>query len=247
MANKIIAVLAVHNEQKFLPYILPSLGRSTDLVVAVLDNCTDESEKLLNVLCNVEKIILKKHRWRNPRAESKYAGIMLAKNLGDYILVSDCDLVLDDYSVKKAERILDTQKVDAVVFAYKQYTLNGGVLCRFKDELLNLFGWLTKRVFKQPVLSGTYLVRADKAGMKDVTSDYESVLPELETVWLPTGFKHLRPRYDCVSQVTMGISRATLKNYNFVKVLVYSVFTLSPLVLAGFLSEKLVCDHVTDY
>lgn len=237
----VVAVLAIHNEEKFLPFILSSLDNCVDGVVAVLDNCVDDSEVLIDRLKNiyVKKVFLKKHFWKYLAAESKSVGLKVARKVGGYILVTDSDLLLDSFSVLKAKKILDNSNFDVVVFTYKQYSLGGSVFCRFKDELVNCYGKFVNVFSKQPVRTGIYLVRASKADFYDIGSEYDRLLGGLKTTWVFTDFKHLRPRYDVASQLLMGYSRCVLGSYNIFKILLSSFCTFSPAISAGFLKKKI--------
>lgn len=245
MGDKVVAVLAVHNEEEMLPYTLNRIASQVDYVIAVLDGCSDNSAEIINSADNARCVTYNgfcvNHWWRNYRAETKAVGIKFARQMfGDCLLLMvDCDVLLDEDSVAQAKQILLCTGKDCVVFAYKQYSLNGSVVHRLKDEMLNLFGKLTKKLTRQPVVTGVYLIKSEKAFMGDVTSDYETLLPKLDTAWLQTCIKHLRPRYDGHTQKLMGLCRATLSTYNLRKILLYSVFTASPLVAAGFLTAKI--------
>lgn len=241
MGNKVVAVLAVHNEEAMLPYTLKQLSGKVDAIVAVLDNCSDRSEAIIRKEKSAYIYRRSGHKWRNYRAEAKDYGILKAKSLFGkcFLLMVDCDIIVDSGSIEKAKEMLENSSEYAVVFTYKQYSLYGSVANRFKDEALNLFGKAVKNLTKQPVVTGIYLIRSEKAVMNDVASDYTTVIAHLNTAWLKTDFKHLRPRYDKHTQAVIGSCRATLTDYNLFKVIVYSFCTFSPFVLSGFLTAKL--------
>jgi len=144
----LVCVLAVHNEEKYLPYSLGSLRELGCLVVVVLDRCVDSSEKLVRRhLRNVEVVFKRDTLWRNPCAEAKWLGCEVAKELGaNLILMSDADVLLDVEAIQKAKCVLESSGYEIVVFPYKQYSLYGSFLSRVSNQIQNLFGFVSRKL-----------------------------------------------------------------------------------------------------
>jgi hypothetical protein len=234
-------VMAVHNEEAWLKLSLPYLARCPiKLLVLVLDRCKDASAKVFFDLYRKPAILCLKNwaNWQYQMAEAKAYGVATAVGHGaDYVLVTDADFLLDADYVGLAKALLDSdQTVDAVCFAYRQYSLTGKVSDRMKDELNNFLGKVFRRLGIK-YRGGSYMVRAEYAHITDFQSDYESVLTGLRVSTLESGV-HLRPRYDKASQYSRGASRAKICRYNLLRVAVASVLELSPSMLKGYLEGR---------
>lgn len=85
-------IMAVHNEEKYLPRSLPPLVKSNiKEFIVILDKCTDNSENIVKRYVPNAKIIKKnKQKWRNSYAENLQIGFNIAEcNL---ICIHDADI-----------------------------------------------------------------------------------------------------------------------------------------------------------
>jgi len=244
LTERVVGVLSVHNEEAFLPFSLPNLAKCSNEVVVVLDRCTDESRTIVEQFVGSRWFMLENQtepRWLNPCAEMKSRGLEYAC-LSDckYVLMIDADVVLDCEAIGKAKSMLDHNvDCDLVSFVYRQYSLFGSCLDRFHDELSNLLSRFTRRFKLQPIRTGIYLVRKEKATLRDEPSEYDGLHQELCTAYVIGGI-HLRPRHDRSSQLKRGCARRSYSQYGFWKVLVSSMIQLQPFMLKGFIQGKVI-------
>ena len=230
-------MLAVHNEERFLPYSLPMLNQcGIENMVVVLDRCSDKSKAIVSRFADSNWCVIEnwmKPRWTNQCAEAKSLGLELARLTNcRYVLVTDADLILDCEAVDMARKILD-KNLDAACFAYRQHSLSGKVSDRLRDEASNLLGRVVRRLGLR-FRGGIYMVKMEYAKIVDGPSEYEGVLAKLRTVSLEGGV-HLRPRYDAASQFKRGLARARIRRYGLVRVALSSVLQLELGMLKGYL------------
>jgi len=237
---KLVCVLAVYNEENYLPYSLGPLRKLGCLVVVVLDRCVDSSEKLVRRhLRNIELVFKDGNCWGNACAEAKSLGCDVAKKLGaDLILMVDADVLLDVEALQKGKRILESSKYDIVVLPYKQYSLYGSFLSKILNQIQNLFGFVSRKLKIQPVRSGIYVGKAHAVCLEDFMSEYDVLQQKTRTTWLYSKGLHLRPRLDIRSQMAHGLARAKRPQYSWLKVIIFSLFTFQPFTVVGYLKAK---------
>lgn len=170
LIDDLCCVLAVHNEEKYLPYSLQSISDLGCKVVVVLDRCSDSSETIVNhCLSNAEIFCKQRSEWSYSCAEAKRVGCEIAKKMGaKIILMSDADVIIDVHAVKKGLELISV--FGCVAFGYKQYSLFGSVFLRIVDEIQNLFNNVSHKLGVHPLKSGIYLVRAENA-MQPIVTD----------------------------------------------------------------------------
>lgn len=233
-------VLAIHNEEEYLKYSIPSLKLCPiDQLVAVIDRCNDRSESMIKSFWSTEALIVHKctANWSNSCAESKSIGCGYADK--PILLVTDADLILDYASVVKAKNLLENRNdIDLVCLTYHQYSLKGSIFSRIVDEVSNFVWRITRRLKLMPVRSGIYLVRTSLARQADNMSEYDNLQQKLRTTYVETKSKHLRPRYNKEAQLSRGMSRAKLPQYSFLKIILSSVIELQFFTLKGYLQAR---------
>jgi len=232
-------VVAVHNEEKFLPYSLLNITDAVfDDVIFVLDRCTDDSEKLVKGVMDKRFVLYHKNRqdWKEACAESKNVGCSLA--MGELLMISDADVILDIGAVKEAIELVAKKEIDAVVFTYRQYSLFGTILSRIKDEWINLLWMLIRKSGFQPIRSGIYMIKKELAVIPDLAGEYDYLQQQLRTFPIQTKTLHLRPRRSREAQIQRGRVRACLPQYTKLKMLIMSILQLEPYLFAGFLMER---------
>lgn len=89
-------IMAIHNEEEYLPRSLSSLKRIEDRIgefIFILDRCTDSSEDIVKRFFPNAKIIKKnKQKWKNSYSENLQLGFLESR--GDIILLLDADIVI---------------------------------------------------------------------------------------------------------------------------------------------------------
>lgn len=239
MLDSLCCVLAVHNEERFLPYSVGALNELGCKVVVVLDRCSDSSERIVKAsLVNTFVYIKQKSGCRFSMSESKNIGCEIARQNGaELLLISDADVILDVGAVKRALNYLASSCF--VVLAYREYSLFGSAFYRFIDELHNLFSAFVRKFRVHPVRAGIFVGLAELMVFKDKSGEYDYLQRKHRTAWIKTDTLHLRPRWDRESQISRGAVRARLPQYSLFKVLLTSFLLLQPLTVVGYLKEKL--------
>ena len=235
---KVTCVLPVHNEQQYLPYSLPRLNKlDVEEILFVLDRCNDDSEGLIRTFGNCKTHVIRKNNssWKNQCAEAKAYGCFKAEH--GLVLMCDADVLIDVNSIETAKRIVQTQNC-IVTLSYKQYSLNGTVLERIRDEWLNLIGLVIRKVKLQPTRSGIYLARKQNLFLEDYPSEYDQLQRKHKVVMVKSKTLHLRPRYSKTAQIRRGQARAGLPQYNFLKILLASLLEFQPYMLLAYLRSK---------
>ncbi len=236
--SKVVGVLAVHNEEQYFPFTLYDLNICADEVLAVIDRCTDRSDKLISKYSWLKVAKDTKLVWMNTCAQAKAIGLQFLPDGYEYVLMTDADVILNRKAVAAARRILDVYlNIDLVSLVYRQYSLYGSWIDRVHDEITNLLARFTRKFKLQPVRSGIYLVRKEKVVLHDDPSEYDPLQQSLRCAYVVGGV-HLRPRYDRISQLNRGRARRCYRQYSFWKVLVSSVIQLEPFMLKGFIQGK---------
>ena len=238
---KLVCVLAVHNEEDYLPYSLPSIRELDSQVVVVLDRCVDSSEKIIRRHIKNTHFVLKQSScWKDSCSEAKSLGCNVARELGaNLILITDADVLLDVNAVQKAQTILSSSDCQLVVLPYWQYSLYGSFLSKLANKIQNLFARINRKMKIHPVRFGIYVGKADILYLDDTPSQFSFLQEKVRTRWIHTKSLHLRPRLDIASQIQHGRARARLPQYSWLKVILFSIFTFQPFTLVGYLKGKM--------
>jgi len=241
MTKKLVCVLAVHNEENYLPYSLMPIKELNSQTVVVLDRCVDSSEKLVRRhIENAELVFKEDSHWKNPCAEAKSLGCNVAKKLGaDLILVTDADVLLDVKAVQKARTLLQSSDYQIIALPYRAYSLYGSFMSRILNEIQNLFAFVGRRLQIHPGRFGVYVGKANAICLEDFASEYDVLQQNVRTTWIHSKGLHLRPRLDIQSQIKHGVARAKRPQYSWLKVLIFSLFTFQPFTLVGYLKGKM--------
>ena len=233
------AVVAVHNEARYLPYSLPTLKHPVfDELIFVLDRCSDASEGVLKTHADHRFHMVHKleQQWQDSCSEAKHLGCQHAS--GDFIMMTDADVILDMPAITQAVHILaHDRSVDIVVIAYKFHTLFS-IRERLRDEWLNLLGTLIRKLKLQPVRSGVFLMRksvAHTAYIFDTVGQYDFLQQTHSSVALITHTLHLRPKRDKASQLRRGGLRRKLPQYSLLKILLVAFLQAQPSLLLGYI------------
>jgi len=249
MKMKISIVMPVHNEQKYLPYSLPSykhIENEVDEFIFVLDNCTDNSEEIIKQAFPDAILIHKKeHKWRFYAAESFQLGFDHAN--GDIIIACGADLIVDPYIPKITRKIFNDPQVGTVCYRYYNYDLFN-FWRRLHGHYENLYKSITQKFRRQARHTGFYAFRKEMmrqiGGLKDIPSEYDEFCRRAKkngwkVIYVPNSKTlHLRPGLTPRKQYIQGTARTTLPNYNMFNTLFHAFIHFKPYLLVGFLHAK---------
>jgi glycosyltransferase involved in cell wall biosynthesis len=158
--DKISVVVAVHNEEKYLPYCIAGLVQSQIYeVVFVLDRCTDRSAKIIESArfpFKVRVIEMKEKRWKSPTAEPAAIGCRAAE--GDFVYVVNCDMYVDPRMF-----MVDWTGMDFCSFVLKSYPLWGNVrsmfMAKLRERLILNYERMRSRTLHKRYGTGAYAFR----------------------------------------------------------------------------------------
>jgi len=246
---KISLVCPVHNESQYLPYFLASLKdieNEVDEKIFVLDNCTDDSKKLIDQHLPDAKIYeLSKHLWKFYAAESFQHGFNQAKC--EIVLAVGADLILDSRIPFIIQQVFADKKVGMVCFRYLNYSLFSTLL-RIHGEYNNLYMTILQRLRKETRHMGVYAFRQQMmleiGSLSDIISEYDeycrrSKQEGWEVVYIPfTQTLHLRPGVTSEKQFMQGVARYYLPSYTLTKTVFHSFIHVKPHLIVGYLHAK---------
>ena len=158
--EKISVVVAVHNEEKYLPYCIAGLVRSPVYeVIFVLDRCSDRSLKIIESVSfpfKVRVIEMKKKQWKSPTAEPAAVGCRAAD--GDIVYVINCDVYVDPRIF-----MVDWTGMDFCSFVLKSYPLYGNVrsilVAKVREQLAVNYEKMRSRTLHKRYGTGAYAFR----------------------------------------------------------------------------------------
>jgi hypothetical protein len=234
-----VGVLAVHNEERYLPFCLESLAYAhLDMLIVILDNCTDKSSTMIKCFSNhyatyPVRIINKTWKLRgNPQSDVYNLGFSLAPvNSTIYILAADIvyDSTMFEYKIEP-----DT----IVSFNTANYDLDTTkIRLAWEHVLKSLFGLL--KWGQQPFPHGLFACNRELWLRTGMFPDKPFHLGEHNQfkVWMETmkcpiihvssvHNYHLRePKATKLSQMAQAELR---KNSNVWKILVHSILHFKP-------------------
>ncbi len=240
-------VMPIHNEEKLLPWSLPSVFRlKPDEVILIFDRCKDNSLKVARKTAerfrysDKTKFIEMSEpypEWRFRPAFLRTYGYNMA--IGDIILNTDADIILDE-RIREHVKAIGKGGIGLVSFGRREYPLT------FRSFIARLVSTFIPEI----AFAGTFtfskekwqeLVDEDK--MKKILSAedtyvYMTIARRHKTRFIRTNTIHLRPKETPQRQFTKGVTLWQVKRSPLWKVLLHSVIYLHPTVLVGYLYAK---------
>lgn len=244
-------VMPLHNEALFLPFSLQAL-KHADLgeLVVVLDRCTDESERLIDIFTGqasfpVRKYVLSEREWGNPTSEVFKMGFEKAQGDVVYSLAGDCIYDPRIFQICWAN-------LDFASFHYYDFPLGKGLL----DKLHSLWVNFLKRILniylphltKQTKFSGIYAFQKrffNRLNPLDVQSEdvwYFQQALNLKVKYRHfTQFRNIHMRPATIGfaekQKAHGTGKQAL-NYPLWKVVAHSVLLIKPHTLKAYIHAR---------
>lgn len=240
-------VIAIHNEEKYLPYCLASLWNApVDEFIFVLDRCTDGSENIVKKFAAHHpncKILYKTEKmWLQPVVEAFDFGAEHAT--GDYVFMVPADVIMD-------LKVFDEAHLcgKPLMFRYYNYALFGSKIpYAYEKILLQIYDWLRLPSWQcsMEALPRERRVRGrlppeDILGFRKVPLlVLKNIIVESEKKFKcvqNTKILHLRPGLSKEEQLLRGVARYVL-GYPLLKVLLHSLLFFRIHVLIGYLQAK---------
>ena len=240
-------VIAIHNEEKYLPYCLASLWDApVDEFIFVLDRCTDGSEKIVKHFAahhtNCKILYKTDKRWLQPVGEAFDYGASVAT--GDYVFMVPADAIID-------LRVFDETHLRGkpLMFRYYNYNVFGSKIpYAYEKILFQIYDWLRLPSWQcfMEALPHERRVRGrlppeDILGFRKVPQlVLKNIIAESEKRFQciqNTKILHLRPGLSKEEQLLRGVARYVL-GYPLWKVLLHSLLFFRIYVLVGYLQAK---------
>lgn len=247
---KVTGIVAVHNEEKYLPYSLRPLNElKLHELIFVIDNCTDNSEEIVRSFVSKRggKIThFKEHKWYNRAFETLDFGAQQAT--GDFIYFLGADIIVDP-------AIFDPNHWDksaSLKFRFFNYDLYGHTTGYAYEKtvfrILGRFGFAREQCFIEAFKRDHWLKTRHENPPEDLIGFLKApreVLKHTVTEQLTRDFKcittveclHLRPRLTEEQQLLRGVARYVLK-YPLWKVILHAVLLHRVYILVGYFHAK---------
>jgi len=248
---KISIIMPVHNEEKYLPYALKPIEKlKIHEIVFVLDNCTDNSEKIVRGFIskhrNSKIVYMIKHKWLNKAFETYDFGAQHAT--GEYIFFVGSDVIVDPK--------IFTEKYcrshNALKFRFYNYDLYGSRIGYAYEKvlfvILNKFGFAKEQCFVEAFKKDYWQKTRRENPPEDITGFFKRPKEVLRAILEESyegKFKyittvkclHLRPKLTKEQQLLRGLARCILE-YPFWKVLLHSILFNRIYILVGYFHGK---------
>lgn len=189
MTIELNVVMAIHNEERYLPYSLNRLKDAPlDLIVFVLDRCNDKSEAIVRAFKpKFRKIVVIKqwNEWKNPASETFAFGTEFCD--GDVVFHVGGDFLVDFKMFNKD--LWKDEDVGIVSFRYDHYQLFEGsrLHCFYENAVMRIFEKLGFGKLRGCYPSGAYGFRREiwqRIKLKDVPSDYDRFIRDVEELMI---------------------------------------------------------------
>jgi glycosyltransferase involved in cell wall biosynthesis len=246
----ISAVMPVHNEEKYLRYSLSSLKHIESEVeewLFVLDNCNDNSEKLIRSVFPSAKLhsLQDWHSWQYKFAEVFQYCFNHATE--DVIWALGADLVFDTRIPKLIRHFFADPLLGIICFRNRNYDLLSTRM-RVQGLMGNLYRNILEKMFSKDRFTGIYAFRRsiikEVGGLRDVPAEYDDFCRRIKrSRWKfryePTTHNlHLRTGLSRSKQYWQGRVRSYLPQYSLLKIIVDTLLQIKPHLLIGYLHEN---------
>jgi len=239
--------MPVHNEERYLPYSLPSIFKlDPSEVILIFDRCTDRSmeiaEKISQRFNFVERTIFVEMNDPSPEWNFRVAflrryGFKMAKN--DVILNTDADCILDT-KIRKYLPLIGRDNIALISFGRRTYppTIQD-VVTNMISSLLPHSSFTGIYAFSKKAWIDTENEESVKKIIRaEDTHLYLSISKKYRTLFVKTKTIHLRPKESSLRHYVRGITYWTVKRNSLWKARLHSLICLRPMILAGYLSAR---------
>jgi glycosyltransferase involved in cell wall biosynthesis len=245
---KFSVVMPVHNEEKFLPYSLPSIFRlKPDEVILIFDRCMDRSIEVakkiaekFGYLQQTKLIELNKPspKWRFRVAFLRRYGFKMAEN--DVILNTDADTLLDE-KISEYVPLVGKDEIALVGFGRISYPFTfQNFIGRLVYTFIPKIGFVGLYAFSKKV----WLEAEDQDAVKKIlraedTYLHQSISKKYRTKFIKTNTLHLRPKETAEMHLIRGTTYWTVQHNPLWKAILHSIIYFRPLILVGYLHARL--------
>gem|GEM_PF-1009328 len=244
---KFSTIMPIHNEERFLPYALPSVYElDPDEVILIFDRCTDGSLDLSNKIAKHTDSEAKTRfieideptpEWKFRPAFLRTYGFKMAKN--DVILNTDADIILD-HNIREHLSLVGKNSIGLISFARKEYPFTfQSFMAKLIHTIIPKIGFTGTYAFSKRAWQKTL----NEKSMKKICSAEDTYLHMLisrkyKTRFIKTNNIHLRPREKPYYHYTKGVTRWQVKHDPFWKTLLHSLVYLRPMVFVGYMHAR---------
>jgi len=237
----------IHNEEKFLPYTLPSIFRlDPNEVILIFDRCTDKSipiSRKISEHINYKGVIKfievnnPSPEWASRIAFLRMYAFKLASN--DIILNTDADIILDP-KIKDYLKLIGKNNIGLISFSRKEYPFTfQNFVSNLISAIIPTIGFAGTYAFSKKALHETI----NEKFMKQIHSAEDTYIhimisKKYKTKFIRTNNIHLRPREDKKRHYSKGVSRWWIKHDPLWRVFLHSLVYLRPMVFVGYMHAR---------
>ena len=246
------AILPIHNEERNLPFSLPSIyGLNPNETILLFDRCTDHSVKTAQAITehygmsDRTKIVFvnEESEWKNRHAYVSRIGYSMARN--DLLLDTAADIILD-FKILKYFPLIEKTNVAFISFLYIDYPISFRNLLK---RLLVGIG-LVPPSHKQKWLAGphifskkAWLETEDQNSVKNVVRAHDThlhcaLLTKYSSRCIKTKTFHLRPRESSSMHYLRGQLYWTVAKRSFLLTLLSALFFLRLKLIKGYIHAR---------
>ena len=246
---KFSCLLPVHNEEKFLPYSLPSVfALEPHEIVIVLDRCTDNSAEVISDL--IEKfnykglirfvnITRKKEDWNRPLAYVFYKVLKVFKH--DVILAIGADSLFGN-KIKQYIGLFENKQIGYISFSYSDYPIKYSTW--LADKIQRIYTKRTPRGInyafrKEIIIDEVDKIRLGAGRGIDSLIFNESIRKGYKNLFFPSDTIHLRPR-GMKRDYKSGVGKWFFSRTPLMEILFNSILYFRPLQIAGYLKARMM-------
>ncbi len=244
---KFTVFMPIHNEERYLPYSLPSVYRiEPDEVLLAFDRCTDRSIRVARSIAEkfgyLEKTLFLKFDepspgWNYRMAYIRWQGFRKARN--DIILKTDADIILDK-EIRKYLPLVGRGSIALISFGRKSYPITiQAVIARLANIISPKPGFTGIYAFSKRAWLELEEEESLRKALAEDTHLRLSLARKYKVIYVKTNTIHLREKETSLKHYMKGIEYWRLKRNPFWKAMLHSIVYLRPLLLAGYLHERL--------
>lgn len=244
MTFDLSVVVPVHNEEKYLPFVLPALVRLyAGEFVFVLDNCVDNSEQIIHDFFKLYKYEYRIHKidgYEGCEFNFRVAFvkfICLCVTWYDNVLLVDADTIVDYDKINYWVDMLDTYKM--ICFDKVDVPVN------FRWEIRKPFTfWMSKKATPIMLFDKWYLLDGiDFDVLCSIRTGVDFYFHDVVKRRFPVKFVgarnlHLRPKTTSSRRFSYGRNSYKFLHRSFFRILVSCLMSLDLVYLKGYLVER---------
>jgi glycosyltransferase involved in cell wall biosynthesis len=241
-------IVPIHNEERFLPYTLPSIYNiDPSEVILIFDRCIDNSKKVSKKIaesCHKDHLTryieLSNNRriWKFRSAYVRRLGFNLTKY--NYILNVDADIVLDPNIKNHIKKLVNN--LGLISFGYLDYPYTfQNFIKKLISKIYPKIGFTGQYAFNKKAWKETEDIDELKHVHKgEDTYLKQSIEEKYSTLFIETRSLHLRPSENKQKHFMRGFANWEVQRKNVIMMFLHSIIYLRPASFAGYIHARYI-------